>query len=63
MQGEVYLWSKYNHLKIQKRMQINYEDAYMVGYEGVRVYDLIEGRKTELWIKTKGKKEVYDIIL
>jgi hypothetical protein len=43
-------------------MQINFEDAHLVGYEGVRVYDLIEGRKRELWIKTKGKKEVYDII-
>jgi hypothetical protein len=29
-------------------MQINFEDAHLVGYEGVRVYDLIEGRKREL---------------
>jgi hypothetical protein len=29
-------------------MQINFEDAYLVGYEGVRAYDLKEGRKREL---------------
>lgn len=57
MEGEVYLWSKYNHLKIQKRMQINFEDTYLVGYEGVRVYDLRRKEK-RTFNQNKSEKSV-----